>query len=59
MREWDALLSASQKNNVEEVTRLLKDEGVPPSHGNVVGQTAVSNDCRCQAGYQFYSFQIL
>lgn len=41
MREWDLLLSASQKNNVEQVQRLINHEGVPPSHGNVVGQTAV------------------
>jgi len=35
------LLSASQKNNADEVLRLLTNEGVPPSHSNVVGQTAL------------------
>ncbi|KAL7533532.1 hypothetical protein ACHAXR_008234 [Thalassiosira sp. AJA248-18] len=39
--EWDLLLSAGQKNNADEVLRLLNEVGVPPSHGNIVGQTAV------------------
>lgn len=34
------LLSASQKNNAVEVQRLI-DEGIPPSHSNVVGQTSL------------------
>ncbi|KAL3811034.1 hypothetical protein ACHAXA_003197 [Cyclostephanos tholiformis] len=38
---WDAILSATQRNNVEEVLRLINDEGVSPSHGNFVGQTAL------------------
>ena len=29
-------------SKAEEVLRLINDEGVPPSHGNFVGQTAVS-----------------
>lgn len=39
--EWDLILSASQKNNADAVLRLLNEEGVPPSHSNVVGQTAL------------------
>ena len=35
------ILSASQKNNVAEVLRLVTDEGVDPNHGNMVGQTAL------------------
>jgi len=36
-----SILSASQKNNVAEVLRLVTDEGVDPNHGNMVGQTAL------------------
>lgn len=39
--EWDVILSASQKNDADEVVRLLNEEGIPPSHSNVVGQTAL------------------
>lgn len=33
-------------SKVQEVLRLINEEGVPPSHGNVVGQTAVSTTYR-------------
>jgi len=39
--EWDMILSAAQKNNVDAIRRLLNEEEVPPSHGNMVGQTAL------------------
>ncbi|KAL7486259.1 hypothetical protein ACHAW6_011856 [Cyclotella cf. meneghiniana] len=39
--EWDAILSASQKNNAKEVRRLIERDGVPATHANIVGQTAL------------------
>lgn len=39
--EWDRLLMACQKNDVEFVRELLVDEGVNPSHANPAGQSAL------------------
>lgn len=39
--EWDLLLSAAQKNLPEKIRTMIVNDGVPPSHGNVVGQTAL------------------
>jgi ankyrin repeat protein len=39
--EWDLLLSAAQKNLPEKIRTMIVNNGVPPSHGNVVGQTAL------------------
>jgi len=38
--EWDLILSASQKNQADEVFSLLVG-GVPATHSNVVGQTGL------------------
>ena len=39
--EWDVLLSAAQKNNVERIHALVQQHGVPPSHANGVGQSGL------------------
>jgi Ankyrin repeats (many copies) len=39
--EWDRLLSASQKNDVDLVRRVIEEEGVSPSHSNRAGQSAL------------------
>ncbi|KAI2492480.1 hypothetical protein MHU86_22060 [Fragilaria crotonensis] len=39
--EWDRLLSACQKNDVDLVRRLISEEGVSPSHTNRAGQSAL------------------
>jgi hypothetical protein len=39
--EWDLLLSAAQKDRPDELTRLVKMEGVAASHANGVGQSAL------------------
>ena len=39
--EWDRLLSACQKNNVDLVVQLLEKDGISPSHANRVGQSAL------------------
>jgi hypothetical protein len=36
-----SILSASQKNNVALVVRLVTNDGVDPNYGNMVGQTAL------------------
>jgi ankyrin repeat protein len=43
--EWDRLLSAAQKNNVQEIHRLIKDHNVSPSHANAFGQSALHIAC--------------
>jgi ankyrin repeat protein len=39
--EWDRLLSACQKNDATSVRQLIEQEGVPASHANRVGQSAL------------------
>mmetsp|Transcript_35614 Transcript_35614/g.85937 ORF Transcript_35614/g.85937 Transcript_35614/m.85937 type:complete len:102 (+) Transcript_35614:257-562(+) len=39
--EWDSILTASQKNDADEVVRLIINDGVPVTHSNVVGQTSL------------------
>jgi ankyrin repeat protein len=39
--EWDRLLSACQKNDATLVRKLMEQEGVPASHANRVGQSAL------------------
>ena len=39
--EWDRLLSACQKNNVDLVVQLLEKDAISPSHANRVGQSAL------------------
>jgi ankyrin repeat protein len=39
--EWDRILIATQKNDSETVRHLIDVEGVSPSHGNAIGQTAL------------------
>jgi ankyrin repeat protein len=39
--EWDRLLSACQKNDVDLVRRLVSEDGVSPSHCNRAGQSAL------------------
>ena len=39
--EWDVLLSASQKNRVDQIRVLILNQGIPPSHSNSVGQSAL------------------
>jgi ankyrin repeat protein len=39
--EWDLLLGAAQKDRPDELTRLVKMDGVAASHANGVGQSAL------------------
>ena len=39
--EWDRLLSACQKNDVDLVRRLIEEAGVDSSHSNRAGQSAL------------------
>lgn len=39
--ERDLLLSAAAKNKLDKVRDLIENQGVPPSHGNGIGQTAL------------------
>lgn len=39
--EWDLLLSAAMKNQPEKIREMIEVEGVPVTHGNHVGQTAL------------------
>lgn len=39
--EWDLLLSAAAKDNLEQVRDLVERQGVPVSHSNGIGQTAL------------------
>lgn len=39
--EWDLLLSAARKGETESIRRMVEKEGVPVSHGNAMGQTAL------------------
>eukprot|EP00592_Proboscia_alata_P015763 CAMPEP_0194400996 /NCGR_PEP_ID=MMETSP0174-20130528/127551_1 /TAXON_ID=216777 /ORGANISM="Proboscia alata, Strain PI-D3" /LENGTH=135 /DNA_ID=CAMNT_0039197629 /DNA_START=44 /DNA_END=448 /DNA_ORIENTATION=- len=39
--EWDLLLSAAMKNQPEKIREMIEVEGVPVTHSNHVGQTAL------------------
>ena len=39
--EWDLLLSAAAKNDLPRIRDMIEKEGVPVSHGNGIGQTAL------------------
>lgn len=39
--EWDFMLSAAAKNELDRVRDFIQNQGVPPSHGNGIGQTAL------------------
>jgi hypothetical protein len=39
--EWDLLLSAAQKNAGDRIRKMVKEDGVNPSHANGVGQSAL------------------
>ena len=39
--EWDVLLSASQKNDSDRIRRLCQQQGIPATHANGVGQSAL------------------
>jgi ankyrin repeat protein len=43
--EWDRLLACAQKNNANEINRLINEEEVDPSHSNAVGQSALHVAC--------------
>jgi len=43
--EWDLLLSASQKNNVQDIKHLISTLKVNPGHGNALGQSALHVAC--------------
>ncbi len=42
--EWDRLLSCAQKNNANEIQRLIA-QGVSPSHSNAINQSALHIAC--------------
>ena len=39
--EWDLLLSATAKNDIVQVRDLVENQGVPVTHQNGIGQTAL------------------
>jgi len=39
--EWDMLLSAAQKNKPDLIREMVQIGGVPASHSNAVGQSAL------------------
>jgi len=39
--EWDLLLSATAKNQLERVRIMVEEEGVPVTHSNGIGQTSL------------------
>lgn len=39
--EWDAILSASQKNLPDTIRLLINEQGIDPNHSNRVGQSAL------------------
>ena len=39
--EWDRILSASQRNNADEIEYLITSQNVSPNHTNGVGQSAL------------------
>ena len=39
--EWDLLLSAAQKNQPEQIRTMIVQQGVPATHANAVGQSAL------------------
>jgi ankyrin repeat protein len=43
--EWDRLLACAQKNNANEIHRLINEEKIDPSHSNAVGQSALHVAC--------------
>lgn len=39
--EYDYILSAAQKNQPDRIRQLVEEQGVPVTHANGVGQTAL------------------
>ena len=43
--EWDMLLSAAQKNQSDRIRTMITQQGIPASHANGVGQSALHIAC--------------
>ncbi len=43
--EWDRLLSFTQRNDINEMQRLIIKEGVSPNHSNSINQSALHVAC--------------